>query len=235
MNPSATGMTEFGSLAATFPGLFTLAYNVPVNDIWSFINEMSVGLPALLGRQIALDASNELDAGVGAQLTQMVNAAEEGRITAVGSVGTLDWIYDPATDQWLPPSGAGKTTPQLRAYAAGFGEGELVVTAQAPGTLVAGGAARQPLLWSPGNPNLTTVAASSAATLQDVSQAYVDPAASVLVDGVRCAGCSIAISGGTVDITVSATPATTGVHVLQLHNPQGFASNEYPFCVGSGC
>jgi len=235
MNPSATGMTEFGSLAATFPGLFTPGYNVPVNDVWSFINEMSVGLPGLLGRQISLDASNETDAGVGARLTQVVDAAEEGRITAVGSVGNQDWVYDPASDTWLPERGAGKTTAQLRSFAAGLGEGELVVTAHAPGTLVAGGAARQPLLSSPGAPNLATLPANALATIANVSQAYVDPAASVLVDGVRCAACSIALSGGTVDVTLSPTPATNGVHVLQLHNPEGFASNEYPFCINSGC
>jgi hypothetical protein len=235
MNPSATGMTEFGSLAATFPGLFTLAYNVPVNDIWAFINEMSVGLPGLFGRQIALHAGNETDPGVGAQLTQMVNAAEEGRITAVGTVSDQDFVYDPASDQWLPERGVGRTTTQLRAFAAGFGEGELVVTAHAPGTLVAGGAARQPLLSSPGAPTLATLPASTTATIANVTQSYVDPAASVLVDGVRCAACSISLGSGTVSITLSPTPATSGVHVLQLHNPQGFASNEYPFCVNSGC
>ena len=80
-------MSEFGSLAATFPGLFTLAYNVPVTGIWAYINEMSVGLPGLTGRQLSLNAANELDAGIGARLTQIV--AGGGKELGLGGTDPL--------------------------------------------------------------------------------------------------------------------------------------------------
>ncbi|MGH0037929.1 MAG: hypothetical protein ACQGVK_23105 [Myxococcota bacterium] len=234
-DPSGPGMREFGSLAATFPNLFTLAYGVPVDGIWSLINEMSVGLPGLTGRQLALTPANEFDAGVGAQLDEIVAAAEEGKITAVASVGNLDWRYDPASDLWLPGRGAGLTSAELRAFGGGLASGEVTVTAQLPATLVAGGAARQPLLLADGNPDVLPVVNDAVVETITVAQSYIEAGASVYVDGQLCTDCSVTVSGGTADVELDPTPSSNGVHVLLIQNPEGFSSNEFPFCVNNGC
>jgi YVTN family beta-propeller protein len=234
-DPTAPGMTEFGSLAATFPGLFTLAYGVPVTDIWSLINEMSVGLPGLTGRQLALTPGNVADPGVGTQLDQIVAAAEEGKITATASLGNRDWRYDPVVDLWLPRRGAGITSSELRAFAGDLLSGEVTVLAQLPGTLVAGGAARQPLLVASGNPDVLPTVNDGVVETITVGQSYIEPGATVYVDGQLCSTCSVVLNGGTADVELDPTPASNGVHVLQVQNPEGFGSNEFPFCVNSGC
>ena len=103
-DPKPGGMSEFGSLAATFPTLFTVGYNVPVDDIWSFINEMSVGLPGLTGRQIVLTAANANDPSVAARLAQMEAAADEGRVSAVARVVKSTYVFDAGA--WVPRRGA---------------------------------------------------------------------------------------------------------------------------------
>ncbi len=229
-DPAQNGMSEFGSLAATFPNLFTPVYNVPVDEIWAFINQMGVGLPGLTGRQVSLDASNEFDAGVGAQLAQIEAAADAGKIAAVATRGTQDWVYDPATGRWLPFRGSGRTIEMLRASATA--RGAITVTALLPGSMEAGGVARQPLLAIPGAP--PTVGGGAPQTLSNIDEAYVESDATVYVDGVLCASCSISLGGGQVDVTLTTVPGD-GVHLLQLQNPEGFSSNEFPFCVNSGC
>ncbi len=232
-DPKQAGMSEFGSLAATFPGLFTLVYNVPVTNIWAYINEMSVGLPGLTGRQVSLTPDNENDPATGAALATIESAASEGRITAVATLGVLEWRF---TDgQWLPNRGPGLSTAALRQLGAAS-NAPVTVTAMLPENMVAGGAARQPLLSVPGTPNLPVV---NGGTLSfAVTGSYVDPAASVWVDGVRCPGCSLSVNGATTTITLDAAPAPNGVHVIQVHNPAAFSSNELPICVGAslaGC
>jgi hypothetical protein len=230
-DPKAAGMSEFGSLAATFPGLFTLAYGVPVTGIWAYVTEMSVGLPGLLGRQVLLTAANETDPDVGAALAAIEAAAAEGRITAVATTASTEWRF--VDGEWLPPRGAGRTTTELRAFPATAGP-PVLVSARLPQNVSTGGADRQPLLWVPGSPDLPSVGAGAGGTLS-LSQAYVEPDASILVDGAVCSGCSLSLGSGGADVTLDAAPATSGVHVLQVLNPEGLASNEMPFCVGGGC
>jgi hypothetical protein len=52
----------------------------------------------------------------------------------------------------------------------------------------------------------------------------------VLVNGALCAACSAAFDAGAgdVDVTLSPTPSPAGTYVVQLLNPEGFASNEFP-------
>lgn len=227
-DPATTGMSEFGSLAATFPGLFTLAYSVPVTNIWALINEMSVGLPGLTGRQLDLTPTNAADAGVGASLAQIEAMADEGRITAAAAAMGVNHRFDPASGLWVPARGASLTTAELRDLAVTSGR-TIVVTAQLPQGMSIGGADRQPLLWADDLPNAT----GGSPTIT-VDAQYVEASASVLVDGVRCAGCGLALGADTVDITLSPLPSN-GLHVVQVHNPDSYASNELPVCVNGGC
>jgi hypothetical protein len=65
---------------------------------------------------------------------------------------------------------------------------------------------------------------------------YVDPGATVLIDGETCEGCSftpvVAPTTGknAVDMTIDPGLAK-GVHVVQVLNPNGWQSNEMPLCV----
>jgi len=229
-DPQAAGMSELGSLAATFPGLFTLAYNVPVDGIWAYINEMSVGLPGLSGHQVLLTEDNATDPDVGGRLAAVEAAAAEGRITAVATLANLEWRY--AEGSWLPERGAGLTTAELRGLPTSSGA-PVMVTARLPGNVQIGGAARQPLLWVGGAPSLPTLNAGASNAQLTLSASYVEADATVLVDGAACAGCSLSLGSGSVDVTLDAVPADPGVHVLQVLNPEGYASNELPLCVES--
>src|SRR5690606_31080927 len=64
---------------------------------------------------------------------------------------------------------------------------------------------------------------------------YVEAGASVLIDGVRCEECSFvpAVAPGTGKnaIDLSIPGLSRGVHVVQVLNPHGWASNEMPICV----
>lgn len=228
-DPTGPGMTEFGSLAATFPGLFTLAYGVPVGPIWAFVNEMSIGLPGIAGRQVVLRPDNAGNAAIEALADQIEAAASEGRITAVAQIGNSEWRF--ANGVWVPKSGASVPRATLRTMGAAAGL-PVVLTADLPGTLEAGGTARQPLLWVNDNSQGPAVPRRRVGTSASftVFAAYVEDGATVLVDGAVCAACSATLNegAGTADITVNPVPGPTGTHVVQLLNPAGFASNELP-------
>jgi hypothetical protein len=228
-DPTATGMTEFRSLAATFPNLFTAAYNVPVGNIWAFVNEMSVGLPGLAGRQLLLEPANAGNSTIEARADQIQTAASEGRITAVARIGSSEWRFQGG--DWKPPVGVGISRTTLRSFGAIAGL-PVLLTAELPEAMQAGSAARQPLLWvndganGPAVPRLT----ANATRTFTAFAAYVEPGARVLVNGTLCAACTASFDpgAGDVDVTLAPTPSPAGTYVVQLLNPEGFASNELP-------
>ena len=227
----AQGMTERGNFLATFPAGFTPAYNVPGTRIWDFLSEMSVGLPALLGRQVQVTPANATAPATAAAMNELETAATNGKITAVLRdllIGELR--FKPETGRWTSAlSGATYTGQALRSYIAG-GTETLTITARLPENVQAGGP-RQPLLSpqlpDPGTPNIPRPAAGSTATLV-LAHAYVESAGKVLVDGAPCAGCSFTLpSTGVISLVVSPVPPA-GAHVVQVLNPNGLASNEMP-------
>jgi hypothetical protein len=64
-------------------------------------------------------------------------------------------------------------------------------------------------------------------TDMSMSGRHVDPRASVIVDGRRVAG-SVNVDGDAVRVSLAELPKT-GLHFLQLQNPEGFISNEFLF------
>ena len=227
-DPAPGGMSELGSLSATFPSLFTIAYGVPVTNIWALINEMSVGLPGATGRQLDLTPTNSGDATVGSRLAQIEAVAGEGRVTATAEGLGVSYHYEPTASAWRPTQGPDVSGTDLRNLAVTNGR-TILVTARLPEGMSIGGADRQPLLSADDRPNVTGGSPSMV-----VIEQYVDPAATILVDGVLCGGCSLALGGGNATITFSPLPSN-GLHVVQVHNPNSYASNEFPFCVNGGC
>jgi len=94
-----------------------------------------------------------------------------------------------------------------------------------------GGASRQPLLWvldGAAGPAVPRVRVGASGTFTAFAAA-LEPGARVLVDGVLCAACSASFDAlsGDVDVTLAPVP-TTGTHVVQIQNVEGFSSNEFP-------
>ena len=60
--------------------------------------------------------------------------------------------------------------------------------------------------------------------------AYIETGAKVLVNGTLCAACTATwnAGAGTVQVSLAPAPAPAGTYVVQVMNPEGFASNEMP-------
>jgi hypothetical protein len=241
----AVGMTERGSFIATFEGIFALVYGVRGDAIWQFQTEIGTGLPGLTGRQVAIDPNDPSASDTVALMDLIERYAGEGRITAVATSPSLgEMRFDPSRKRWSTESGWRRSGAQLRALAPVLGE-TIVVSADLPENVSIGGADRQPLLdvdpdaraaeQDGDAPTLPRPFENEPATFR-LGAEYVDPAASVLIDGERCGGCSIAplvtpVAGKpAIDVTLDQGLAR-GVHVMQVLEPNGWASNEMPLCV----
>jgi YVTN family beta-propeller protein len=241
----AEGFTERGSFIATFEGIFALVYGVRGDRIWQYQMEIGTGLPGLTGRQVSIDPSAPNHPDTVAWLERIEALAREGRVTGVAVGRRLgEMRFDPALGAWAKPSGYHRSGAQLRALAAALGE-VITVTADLPANVTIGGPDRQPLLdidpdvraaeVTGDAPGLPRPFENEAATFR-LGAESVDPAAAVLVNGVRCAQCSFvparAPTTGRNAIDLTLDPGLPrGVHVLQVLNPNGWASNEMPICV----
>jgi hypothetical protein len=132
----------------------------------------------------------------------------------------------------MPPDGPGIDRAALRAQGVTDGQ-RVVITANLPEKLQAGGVARQPLLWVADNgnqgPAVPRVTANANASFT-VFAAYVEAGAKVLVNGTLCSACTATFNAGagTAQIGLAPAPSPAGTWVIQLMNPEGFASNELP-------
>jgi hypothetical protein len=243
----AVGMTERGSFVATFEGLFALVYGMRGDAIWQFQLEFGTGLPGLTGRQVSIDPANPDDETVVDPLDLIERYAAEGRITAVAHgqyVGELR--FDPHAGSWQSPNGWSQSTDDLRTRAGELGV-VITVTADLPENMSIGGADRQPLLdidpdtraaeVTGDAPTLPRPFENELATFR-LGAEYVDPSATVLVDGDLCEGCSFtptttpSIGANAIDMTID-PGLEHGVHVVQVQNPSGYPSNEMPICVSN--
>lgn len=239
----AVGMTERGSFIATFEGLFALVYGVRGDKIWQFQLEIGTGLPGLTGRQLSIEPDTADDADVAHALALIEEYARQGRITAVANgYGVGELRYDPVQAGWS--SSRGLPIQSLAALARDSGE-TITVTADLPENISIGGADRQPLLdidpdrraaeQTGDAPGLPRPWQDEPATFR-LGAEYVDPAASVLVNGDLCEDCSFtpavapATGKNAIDMTID-PGLPLGVHVVQVLNPNGWASNEMPLCV----
>jgi hypothetical protein len=241
----AVGMTERGSFMATFEGIFALAYGVRGDNIWQFQTEIGTGLPGLTGRQVSIDPADPNAADTVSMMDLIERYAAEGRITAVAEGRRLhEMRFDPASGAWSYRDGFQRTGAELRDLAVTLGE-TITITADLPANMSIGGPDHQPLLdvdpdaraaENGGDPpTLPRPFEGEPATFR-LGAEFVDPSASILVDGDRCAGCSFAAATApttgksAIDVTLDHGLAH-GVHVMQVLNPSGWASNEMPLCV----
>ncbi len=244
----AVGMTERGSFLSSFETIFSLVYGVRGDRIWEYQTEMSVGLPGLTGRQLELNAANATDAAVGAALAEIQEAGRLGKVTAVARGAKLREVrLLRASNRWTWPSGISMSTAELRDVVKKLGD-VVTVTAELPDNISIGGPDRQPLLDV--DPDLRALEVTSdapsvpkppqnqVATIRLGAQ-YVDTAATVLVNGSPCPGCTFSpgvapeTGKGVIDLTLS-PGLSAGVHVVQVLNPNGWASNEMPVCATNG-
>jgi YVTN family beta-propeller protein len=241
----AVGMTERGSFIATFEGIFGLVYGIRGDAIWQFQTEIGTGLPGLTGRQVSIDPNDAQNPDTVKWMDLIESYAGEGRVTAVAESPSLhEMRYDPNAHEWSSGSGWMRSGYELRDLAHMLGE-VVTITADLPENMTIGGPDRQPLLdvdpdlraaeVTGDPPSLPRPFEGESATFRLGAQ-YVDPAASVLVDGVECDTCSftpaVAPNTGKSAIDMTLDPGLShGVHVMQLLNPSGWASNEMPICV----
>jgi hypothetical protein len=234
------GLTPRSSHLATFEMIFTIAYGVRGEDMWDFFNEMSVGLPGLLGRQVEISKRSAKKPETAAAVAQLEDAAREGRIVARGSgAGLGELRFDPAQDLWLSLSGSydfaalqqavrtsGGATITLRADLPGG------VTPETPQPLLNVDPATIAVEEIGDGPALPRPVADSPGSFT-LGYAHVDAAATVLLDGAVCDACSIALSPGGghegADVLTLGLPGlAAGLHMVQVQNPAGLASNELP-------
>jgi len=241
----ALGMTERGSFIATFEGIFALVYGVRGDGIWQYQMEIGTGLPGLTGRQVSIEPDDAHTPDTVAWMDLIEAYARQGRITAVATGATIGELrYDPTTQGWAKSSGWQRSGAQLRDLATTVGE-VITVTADLPANVTIGGPDRQPLLDVDPDVRVTEVTGdqpglprpfeNEVSTFR-MGAEYVDPAASVLVNGELCEACSLApavaptTGKNAIDMTID-PGLPRGVHVVQVLNPSGWASNEMPICV----
>ena len=247
----AVGFTERGAFLSSFETIFQLAYGVRGAPMWEFFQEMSVGFAGLLGRQLTASGADALLPETAATLTELVAAADVGKVTLVGDlIGSDEYRYQPADGRWhkttLPGKsgkpGAGFTSGELLARVASWNQ-TLTVTAHLKEGVTIGGDDRQPLLdVDPDQKAIEEIGtllaiprpAPEPAQSFRVGALYVEPGAKLLVNGAVCAACSVVpgstSNGSYLDVTlVDALPL--GTHVIQVLNPNGWASNEMPIQV----
>lgn len=241
----AVGMTERGSFIATFEGIFSLVYGVRGDAIWQYQMEIGTGLPGLTGRQVSIEPVDPQAADTVLWMERIEAAAREGRITAVADGPSLgEMRYDPDLGAWSTRIGWLRSGAELRDLAPLLNE-VITVTADLPAHVTIGGEDRQPLLdidpdlraaeVNGDQPSLPRPFENEASTFR-LGAEYVEPGASVILDGEACEACSfvptVASGTGKNAIDMSLAPGLPrGVHVLQVLNPNGWASNEMPLCV----
>lgn len=245
----AEGVTERGVFLSTFETLFQLAYGTRGAAMWEFFSEMSVGFAGLYGRQLTVDASDAQSPATAQFLAPLVAAADVGKIAIRATfLGSGIYSYSPKDGHWhrttRPPVDEqdGWTTTELLQEVLDRDQ-PLTFTAHLVDGIHIGGADRQPLLHVDPDlkaaeqiGDLLAIPRPAPAPNQTfrIGGLYVDPSARILVNGAWCPDCSFvegATANGTfLDVTlVDALPV--GTHVLQVLNPDGWASNEMPIQV----
>ena len=200
----ARGMNPLSSHLASFELIFSIAYGVRGEDMWEFFNEMSVGLPGLLGRQVELSKRTARKPETAAAVAQLEAAAAEGRIVARASgAGLGELRFDPAQDGWVSLSDA--TRYDFAALQTAVRKGKATLTLRADLPAAVGPETPQPLL----NVDPATIAVEKvgdgpalprpvAGSPGDfvLGYAHLDPGAAVILDGAVCSACSFALSPG---------------------------------------
>ena len=258
------GMSERASFRGFVARNFFIADPAFIDPMFDFTLEIGAGYSGLLGRQLTLSPAMvqtpEQRADVLAQVQVFEQAAEEGRINAVGfmhqfffgQLVVFEGAYDTAIDRWVLSEETTTTHPtdQLLGYLRNMpADTRVTVRADLPanvGQHVGGfspAGYRQPVLWfsSPtlgATRLLATLGAPSAPLRVRVFHIAAGTPTAVLVDGQKCTGCSLAFDDPPIPgdphnatITLALAGLAPGTHMLQVHPDRGWISNEAPLVV----
>ena len=222
------------------------------NNMFQMIVEGSVGFSGALGRQVTLNpetASLETTRNLLDALEQsaseggIVLQAEGLRLSAAGARVSLALQFGGGAYRSRLGDGATYTRGELTALAAA---GELLLTITGRLGRLADYDHPQPTLYPHELPVMPRFPGGRPAEFPELHAAgpmrlrgeHIQPGAYVLVNGRRVAG-SVACEAGvlpaceddTVIVELGRLPAATGLHMLQVQNPEGLFSNDLPFYV----
>lgn len=241
----ARGLTPRSAHLASFELIFSIAYGTEGEAMWEFFNEMSVGLPGLLGRQVELSKKTAKQAATAAAIAQLESATGEGAIAARAHSGKLGELrFDPLLGAWsslADPSVSYSSADLLKQ--ARKGKATLTFRADLPAGVAAD--TPQPTLdIDPADkaveeigqgPAIPTPPPDTAATFT-LEYAHLDEGAVVLLDGAVCTTCTLALQpgagfGGADVLSLGLPPLPAGLHIVQVRNAEGLATNELPVLV----
>ncbi len=215
------------------------------NPVWDMVLEASTGFVGGFGRQATLNRATADDAQILDLLASLEQAARDGSVVLSGEGLWLDGDspapvrFTVANDTDDPlvayqETGGSGGTFSATDLADAAADGRLLVTftARACGNVDA--ASPQPAIWTTGPleqqrgrqrfPRL-----APGETRMTASGRHVQPDAVPLIDGRKAAG-TVAVNGDELTVDLAEPPAA-GMHLLQLQNPDGLASNDFLFFV----
>lgn len=253
----AIGLDELTVFAGTFVA-FQPVYNVFPTPLFQMFEEASTGHSGAIGRQVSVGprttdgahlAATTADLATleAADLRGVANLRGTGVRNAGSGAAPITLSFRSDTGVYQGDAGVSLSRAQLLAEAQA-GTTQITLTAQLRENVGFSDFA-QPLLQTSatgngatGDPPLPVLASNTPITLTGQT---VRSDAVAFVDGQPVAA-SLTCQGGTfaptycssnvVRVTFAALPPA-GMHLLQLQNPKGPLSNEFPFCVGAaaGC
>lgn len=215
------------------------------NPIWDMVLEASTGFVGGFGRQVTLnpETSGEDSASLDL-LASLEHAHRDGSVVLSGDgvwlengqatpvQFTVDTGDDFERTVYAETGGLGRTF-SASDLADAAAEGTLVATFTARACSDVTAASPQPAIWTTGplerqgRQRFPKLAVGD--TKVTASARHVHAAAVPLVDGRKAAG-TVAIEGEQVTIDLEEAPSE-GMHLLQLQNPDGLASNDFLFFV----
>jgi YVTN family beta-propeller protein len=250
------GFEEDVTFAVAFT-VFQPVYGQGPMPMLQMFEEASNGHSGALGRQLTLDATTAqsgshaladtnaiLDDLEAADARGAVNLRAVGRRDAAGTMVPVAYSYRAAEGVYKNSNDAQVFTRAELLAEAEAGTAILTVTAALPQNFGSDDH-RQPLLSVAtlgngplGNPDLPILPQDAPFTLAAVD---VRGDAVILVDGLAVAGTLTCVGGtfspycdsGFVQFALAGIPPE-GLHLLQVQNPDGPLSNEFPLCSASG-
>ena len=214
------------------------------DPVWDMVLEMSTGFSGAFGRQVTLNRDTAGEPLTADLLDALERAAAEGGVVLTcegveveGEKGTpVRLRFNPAAGVY---AGGGESLSRDDLIAAAAGGGFVGTFTGRHGARVDADAP-QPALWTRGPlheqrgrqefPVLSPGFDEGGESSMTLSARHVDPDAAVLVDG-RAVPADLTFGDGeTLTVTFASTP-TVGRRFLQVRNPAGRFSNEFPFTV----
>ena len=212
------------------------------DPVWDMVLEMSTGFPGAFGRQVTLNKRVSEERQSLELLRSLEVAAKESKIVLQVNGVLIDNIHnkklraqfqiDGEVERYTDPSeNQSFSSAELIEMAA---KGSFVGTFTAYLGRIFDYDHPQPALWTEG-PMEQQRGRQDFPTLfpqqktMTLSGRHIQNQSSILVDGAQTTG-SVEVSGEVLTISLTDLPST-GLHFLQLQNPNGLVSNEFLFHV----